>query len=434
MTIIIALSFLISLTLFITSFKWLGRNGIFLVLPINLLADVFIIFTSGSELHSGLLRVPILVAIILANIGKIKSTKLNAWFIIYLIFTFSLCFLSSNLSASLNVFIKFGMSILFFPIAVECFKTEKDVRKLWYSNTVVVILVLLNFYLAQIFGFGDRTYSEEATFLPGGGVYLAYILSYVILGYPLFQLFKNTKSFTRNTSILYLIGVLTVLLIFRRAAILAVLLGFGSMVFFAPLKLKQQVIKYGFYAIILVLVTFPIYGDVILKLYDQRIVHGMTRELEAKRGRKAEAEVVFSELFSKSVKHTLIGSEFLNSREVFSNWSSTGRNIHNDFISLLHGTGVVGLLFYLGLIYGLVKRFRQNIRPIRNQQRGKTIRAVFNGTMIAFVLLSVSSQLYVITVYSFFWMLMGFYISLPKILAKEAEKAKPEIASAQALA
>lgn len=394
--------------LFSLLFPKLQKNLIFFIIPINVLADIFMqFFSEENEIHSGFIRASIMMAIILLYIRKVKSNRLNLIILVFLIYLGILIFLSSNFTRSLNTYIKVVFSFSLIPISFYTIKNQNAFKKLQISLIFSVALALVNFGLAQIFNLGKKEYSEEMFYLGGMGVYITYLFAYALVLSPLGYYLLQKKSSRLLTIIMYALSTIIVVVTFRRGAIIALMIGFTILLLMGHWKIRVQIVKILALGLIVFFICFLLYGNVISSLFQQRIVQGIPKEFESTHGRVNETRVVWKELFHKSLKHTFFGTELFNTRDYFYDWKREGRPIHIDYNIILHGSGIIGLALFLIIFWMVIKLFYRLQKYFPDAPFYKRLKPTFWAVLAISFILSCSNQLWVLTSYSIFCMNIG---------------------------
>jgi len=299
------------------------------------------------------------------------------------------------------------LSFSLIPISFYTIKNQNAFKKLQVSLIFSVGLALVNFGLVQIFNLGAKKYSEEI-FYPGGmGVYITYLFVYALVISPLGYYLLQKKSSRLLIIIMSALGIAIVIVTFRRGAILALMIGFTILLLMGYWKMRRQIVKMLALGLIVSFICFLLYGNVISYLFQQRIVQGISKELESTHGRVNETRVVWKELFHKSFKHTFFGTELFNSMDYFHDWKRYGRPIHIDYNAILHGSGIIGLTLFLIVFWMIIKLFYRLQKYFPDTPFYKRLKATFWATLAVSFILSFSTQLWVLTSYSMFCINIG---------------------------
>jgi hypothetical protein len=384
------------------------RNLIYFIIPVNVVADALTAF-AGSEasLHSGILRAPIIILITLFYLHKVRTSRVTNAVIVFLVYLGILILFSSNFGRSLNTFLKVFLAFSMIPIAYYSIVRLDDFRKLQLSLVIGVILLLINYFLAQVFHLGEKVYSEDAAYLGGNGIYITYIFDYALVSVLLSVTCLQSKRSQYLVWFIHILAAVVVLITFRRGSILAPMFGYMIIFILGNWKIKRQVLSALALVAIAFLILLPVYGDLISALYEQRVTEGIHVELDAPFGRVNETREVWTEFLNKGVIRTLFGTELFNSIEYFLYWSTNGRTIHVDYNILAHGSGLIGLFLFF-LIFGLIgKSFFDAQSFFPSTKFYNRLKPVFWAVLGTGFVLSLSNQLWHLTSYSCFCLLMG---------------------------
>ncbi|WP_153304406.1 O-antigen ligase family protein [Desulfosudis oleivorans] len=367
-------------------------------------------FTGGASasIHSGIIRVPVILLIAFFYVRKIKSDKLTCSIVFFLLYLLILVLFSSNIFRSLSTYTKFAISLSMIPIAFYNIDTQAGLKRLHISLLIGAGILQINYVLAQMFHFGEKAYSEDGFYLGATGVTMTYIFCYAIAVAPLtYALLKKDRSKLIAT-VMYGFAAIVTLITFRRGSILAMMVSFLILLYLSSSKYKKTLIS------LLIFIGIGFWGvyhwqeQRLQNLFEQRIVYSIEREFDEKAfGRVNETKEVWYEFFNKSLSHSLFGSELFNSVEYFNYWKQTGRTIHIDYNNILHGSGLIGLILFILIFWQMIKKFKLYETTLEHPILFPQLKMVFWATVATNLVLSLSTQLWYVTSYSIFGLLIG---------------------------
>lgn len=269
------------------------------------------------------------------------------------------------------------------------------------------LLLCINYIIAQIYNIGRSVYLEDTFYYGYAGIGSTVVLSYLILATPLLKKsFKSRIGKFIFLSIIFL-SILFTIIALKRIAIIALFIGF--IIYILRTKKLKKGIKYIFVIIILLIATTPLYFDIFSQRLQVRAIEG--EELYEEQ-RYSDIIYAYQDFKTKGVKHALFGTEAFNTPEYF----GRERQVHVDYANLLIGTGLIGLLLYLGIYLSIYNKFIRTYKSIKknrlytyeiNPQFLKDINGVFTALIVASLLVSLSGGLHVITTRSILFTILG---------------------------
>ncbi|WP_163379872.1 O-antigen ligase family protein [Cyclobacterium sp. SYSU L10401] len=385
---------------------------------LNGISDITAHFFS-SGLHTGHVRGVILIFLFVLGYTKYKNILTNHLILCLTAYLFILVLFSQNLTGSFDIYLKFITSINMFLFGYNFLYNKEDFKKVF--NAILLTFSLIIFYLASaqvIPGLGEASYSN--VYLPamgdgsGTGVYVLNSLAYYSLLLPLAFYEIDFSKFKKLLFLIITLATLVLLvLVFRRSALLAYVLGL-SLIFLFNFKNRKFA---GFFIVIIALVVVfsPIlYENFLIRLEERGGVEVMTSDTYSRGYDLQMAWEVFKEGsareimigdYSQIFKHTRIG------------WILPWRQVHNDFAAIFLGSGLVGLLLFILIHYSIL---RYNYRIFKNYKY--RWRKVLFGTILALLLAttiqSFANQYWTISSLSTVFFLLGILTKYNLILKK----------------
>jgi hypothetical protein len=396
-------------------FKWFSDQwdeNFIVVLPIlNALSSVLTNYFSEGVASLGQIRVFLVflfAAYFLTTKFPHKNTLAKA-VLIYLGFMLYLTLISTNFGTSFNVYLKFAVSYLFLFFGIYYIKNPEMMKRVSVSILVMLGIFILNFIISNIFGLGARSYKgvENQLNFGASGVNLAKQITPILLMMPIILKFF-IKSL--NQKIIYALifgGILFVLFAFKRTPLVSLFLGYLIIGLIIPNKAKT--IKYFFVLLFAAVALSPIYLNQVLDNFQAReqAIDLSDEENLEKQARYQEFNFVLDSWGNGDLKHKLIGSDIFAAHEYF----NLGRMLHTDYMTLLSGSGIIGLFGFL-FIYAfiVVYLWRKHLR-YKNAFFAYSF-AIGTAIIVNFLFMGVSGIAQAVepraTVFLFLGMLIGF--------------------------
>ena len=301
---------------------------------------------------TGLLKfiyMSLIIIIFIKNFG-LKKTDLNNTIVYFSIYIATVSFFSSTpVNSFIDGPLKISLSFFMIPIGIQLGLIKKNA--LIKPIILLILLLLINYLLSQIFKLGVSIYDEDSFYTGGATAAAPVIIATGLL--VIFNAF-NKKTLPYNNIIIATIvaaSIFVILLSVKRGAILSLFVALIIYLMFSGKKLTT-LIRIVFIGMIL-LVILNYNSDILEKRIEARSTE--RNELQNE-GRYRETFFVIDELKSYSLLNILFGKEAFNSGVVMKKYFGRERRLHVDYNILLNGTGIFGLLAYLYLIFLIAKK------------------------------------------------------------------------------
>ncbi len=301
---------------------------------------------------TGLLKfiyMSLIIILFIKNFG-LKKTDLNNTIVYFSIYIATVSFFSSTpVNSFIDGPLKISLSFFMIPIGIQLGLIKKNA--LIKPIILLILLLLINYLLSQIFKLGVSIYDEDSFYTGGATAAAPVIIATGLL--VIFNAF-NKKTLPYNNIIIATIvaaSIFVILLSVKRGAILSLFVALIIYLMFSGKKLTT-LIRIVFIGMIL-LVILNYNSDVLEKRIEARSTE--RNELQNE-GRYRETFFVIDELKSYSLLNILFGKEAFNSGVVMKKYFGRERRLHVDYNILLNGTGIFGLLAYLYLIFLIAKK------------------------------------------------------------------------------
>ena len=314
---------------------------------VNILMDMIMIFFPDLKGQIGVLRSTYLLFIIVYFFLQygLEKTRYNILLIFYLLFILIMTLQTSDLQESLiDGFIKMSISFLMIPVGMQLGKVKNTqiIKSLYF----VIIILIINYIVSQVYKIGVSTYHEDSFYQGGASVTAPIIIAAILL---VFFNSYNTNRLPYSRFInLFIISasVFIILISMKRGAILGFIAGILVYMIFSSKK-ASTAIRLAFIVFSLFIFSNE-YSDTLKKRIDARSTESNEIQNE---NRYKETFYVVEELSNSNFFQITFGSEAFNSKSVMKKYFGRERQLHVDYNILLHGTGILGLIFYLYLFY-----------------------------------------------------------------------------------
>jgi hypothetical protein len=330
------------------------ENAVLLLPIINAFATILTTYFIGSSLNPGVLRGVFILVFSFFFLSKnfVSQGWMSFWVYANLLYFFIICFFSSDWSVSFNSYLKYYVSVVHFLFGLYYSRREGFINRLSISILLMLTIYMLDFLLANLFGYGGVSYSgvENSLNFGGLGVNLAKSVSMILMLFPfLFLLFHQSK----RKWILYLLIVISVLFIlfaFKRSAMLGTVIGFLIIAFTYPSRGK--IIKFSIGLGVFSILSAPVYIDQVIDNFKAReeAIDLRSEENREKQARYLEYFRVTDAWIDGSWKHRLIGSEMFNDCHYY----RVKRMLHTDYMTILSGGGAIGFFIFIGLYSSII--------------------------------------------------------------------------------
>lgn len=300
----------------------------------------------------GFVRFAYMTLIILLFVKKfgLKKTDLNKTILFFSIYITVVSIFSSNpIDSFIDGPLKISLSLLMIPVGIQfgMIKQNAMIKPI----LLLILLLLLNYVLSQIFKLGISIYDQDSFYTGGATASAPVVIATGLL--VIFNTF-NKKSLPYNNVIIAVIvaaSVFVILLSVKRGAILSLFAAIVVYLIFSGKKLTTLIRIIFIGMILLVILNYN--SDVLEKRIEARSTE--RNELQNE-GRYRETFYVFDEFKSYSLLNILFGKEAFNSGVVMKKYFGRERRLHVDYNILLNGTGIFGFLAYFYLIFLITKK------------------------------------------------------------------------------
>ena len=334
-------------------------NFIVLLPLLNVVATVLTPYFTGT-LNPGILRTMIIGGFSIYFFAKrfVWQNLALKWAMYFLIYLGVMGLFSTSYSTTYNVYFKIYISTFLFVIGYYYAHVPGTFQRWNKMILISMIVFLLDFIVANAFGLGETGYkgSSDDTFFGGGGVNLAKNISVILLMSPIiYQELIADKHLNRRWLWVFYIalffGIIFLGLALKRGAILGFALGGLTFLVLSPNKLRN--FKNVLVVFFVMLALSPFYWDRVVENLEIRsdAIHLESEENLEKQGRYLEYQFVMEQWENADLFQQIFGANLFNEREHY----SINRMFHTDYMSLLSGAGILGLLIFIFTYFSILR-------------------------------------------------------------------------------
>ena len=337
---------------------------------------------------------------------RLPNENFSRFILFYLGYYFILVLFATDRVTSGNLYLKFFLGIIMMPIGYYYINSIARLEILLKVLLFTLGLHILNIIIANIFALGTSDYLDETFYFGAGRVNITKNILILVFMLPVTMLF--IKKYRRAVLILYIVAFLITLVGIKRSVLISA--GAGIVAYLAvkrrfSLLMRTIVITSVF--ILIMVVMFPGFVDLFRSRFEARGERvELTEETMETEGRLSETETVFRGWSAGSFRHKLVGSEVFNDRLYF----DTSRMLHTDYMIILNGSGLIGLVLWFYLFYRIIKEKNRFYRVLRNHILFREMNAVFWVMLVAQLVLSVSGTVYAIELRSLIFLFWGAFL------------------------
>jgi len=374
---------------------------------INAIASNTSEYFSSDILNTGNLRA-LIIGLFAAwfLFTRLPNENFSRFILFYLGYYFILVLFATDRVTSGNLYLKFFLGVIMMPIGYYYINSIARLEILLKVLLFTLGLHILNIIIANIFALGTSDYLDETFYFGAGRVNITKNILVLVFMLPVTMLF--IKKYRRAVLILYIVAFLITLVGIKRSVLISA--GAGIVAYLAvkrrfSLLMRTIVITSVF--ILIMVVMFPGFVDLFRSRFEARGERvELTEETMETEGRLSETETVFRGWSAGSFRHKLVGSEVFNDRLYF----DTSRMLHTDYMIILNGSGLIGLVLWFYLFYRIIKEKNRFYRVLRNHILFREMNAVFWVMLVAQLVLSVSGTVYAIELRSLIFLFWGVFL------------------------
>lgn len=390
---------------------------------INVIIDIFAFWSEPGGI-TAFIRVVILYSVFFyfLLIKKIKFEK-NIYIVIFSIYVLLQLLIAVDLDYSLKISIQIITSLLMFFVGYALIKNEFDFYYYLKQFFWIYVAIIVNTIVSNIFKIGLDDYTQSTDYVVGGLNDLWNIYTYSLMMLPLLIFYKIQKKW-----LLYICGFLVLIFLvvsLKRIAIVGVI--FSAIIFIYFLGIRAGMIRKLVYFLILLLVTSPLYLDLLINRIEVRAEQGrFEKDFYQSEGRYLEVKYLFDQVQNfKNPPEVLFGLRAFDSRGVV---GDDLRQFHVDFTLIAFTLGFFGLIIYLLIHLKILIQLKEIFKSMtRNRYlllKYKT--HIISGFVLLFssMLTSIGGQMYHVSFRALIFMTLGAIIKFLMIEIKRYQLKK----------
>lgn len=374
------------------------------ILILNAIASITVNYFTIS-LHPGTIRAALLLVFIAYIIFYDYPKQYISVFIFFsLLYYFFLTLFSAGFIYSFNLYLKFLMGLMMYPIGYRYINSLLDLKLLLKGLFFSLLILNVDFLISNLFDLGVSDYLEDSVLFGIAGVNITKSMVPIILTFPLYS-FITTDNSQKKVFFLLLV-LMSASLVFiglKRTAISSLVLGYSLLLYFNPKSGPYK--KYIVIVLFFVALLLPSLNDIFQERLDARQEQGSfdVEVISEKEGRVREIQQVLSAFEQGSIIYKFFGRDIFYDRQFF----QQDRMLHIDYFIMLSGSGLVGLTLFV-LIYFLI--LYDNIKYriyIKHNHIVKLLTSLGIALVMVSLILSVAGSVYAILTRSIIFVLLG---------------------------
>ncbi len=378
---------------------------------INVIASNTTEYFSEGAINTGIIRAVIFSLFSAYFILTSYPNNLPSRIIIfYLLFYAMLVLLSSDILYSANLYLKFFLSLIMFPVGFYYINDYQRFKTLLVVLLIALCLHIVNIFISNIFNLGSSDYLDESFYFGSGRVNITKSIMMLVLMAPVtFLLNKKARWYL---IVIYITGFVISMIGIKRSVLLS---GISSLVIYALLEegksnLIRALIGFGL-GLLILLTVYPKALSIFLSRYESRGERvAMTEKSMESEARYSEVQKVWDTWVNGSVKHKMIGTDLFNDRQFF----NVERMLHTDYMIVLNGSGIIGFLLWFYLFWVLIKGKNKYFKYLKNIEFFRELNALFYMYMASQLIMSISGTVYNVELRSTFFLVWGAIIGTMK--------------------
>lgn len=374
---------------------------------LNLGIDMSLTYYSGFAIPA-FVRAIIYMIFFIYSFKYIKLNGITVRFYIFFFILFIIFLFSQEKAYSFKNIIQVVFSMLMFVVSFYYINTEERLKKFIDTFFWILLISVIATGVGYAFGVGrvfdyQSKYDEEEQIiglLGSAGLYLPGVILAIM---PIIFKFKISNFqkilYPFISFILFIFCLLTV----RRTVILIPVLGLLVYLFYE--RNSQKIIKYFVLSFSIIVLTFPLYQDILIKRFEFRSSKGrFDKDFYKTENRYIENLYLYEQLseFEDPVRIlTGIGNNIF--AENITDGEISGRMFHTDIAKLFYGVGIIGMLIYISIyfkIFYLIKRV-----PVDSLTRD--FKYALYGLFYVSVFVSINGSISLVSFRSMNFMLIG---------------------------
>jgi hypothetical protein len=337
---------------------------------------------------------------------KLPNERIFRFIMFYLLFYLLLVLISTDKLHSGNLFLKFFLGIIMFPIGYYYIDSVGKFKGLVTVLFFTLLLHLTNLAIANIFKLGTSDYLDESFYFGAGRVNITKNILILVFMVPVTLLFTNKHKL--KVIFVFLIAFVVTIIGIKRSVLVS-----GAVGFIIYLVIKQKISQLfkiviaSALLIFLIITILPRLTGLITARFNARSDRvEISEETLETEGRFDETKQVWINWKLGSMKHKLIGSEVFNDR-IFYN---SKRMLHTDYMVILNGSGIIGLFLWFYMLVIIIREKGIYYSRLKKNTLFQEMNAVFWILISTQLIISISGTVYAIEVRSLLFLIWGAFI------------------------
>jgi hypothetical protein len=333
------------------------------IITLNAFLDTFAGLFLPLAFTSSLRTLVLVITIFYFYLNRVKYDGFVRFVIFFLIFYLGLTLLSSDIPKSFARYSKFAISISFLPIGYAMFKSQDDLRFLNNAMVTAAAIITMNVIFSTLAGVDTRSYADDSGYSTGNMVSAGLFTGvYFVILSPLIISLNKRNSIRGRIVVLLIIAIVIInILTLKRSTILAI--GVGILVY--TILNKQVFNTYVFIAILGFVAATFLFTEIFASRVERREKKLQVESLTLE-ARYLETVIIVEDIISfKDPKYSLIGKELFNTIGNYGDGIFGGREIHNDYMIVLNGSGIIGMFLYMFLFMLIYGKFNKTYRKLK---------------------------------------------------------------------
>ena len=376
---------------------------VYLMPVIHAIAQVTTNYFPPGTINPGFFRL-IYLLLALVIIYSIKKPALKNLFfitILFILYNLFLVLLNDEILKPLLNLIRLSIPLLILFVGYTLIDNERKLQTLFKAYLIALLIFIISFVLANIFGLGGSTYMEGSFYIGGAGVGAANELAVLIIIAITFLIINDERKWKLFAIILVVIALILILVSLRRGAFL--ILAGALVVFYFLSPYKSEIFKYSLLTGAILIILFPLYGSVLVERYGARAESrgGTITNIEVE-NRFLEFFVVPESLNREGGLSWAFGTHNLNSEVYFG-----GRELHVGYMAILHGTGIIGFVLFFIFKWSLIYKGAIHYKKAIKSDNIRLYYALYLVLIISIFIYLLTSRLHGFSVTFLTYLMLG---------------------------
>jgi len=397
--------------------KSLSKNFVFFLPIFIIIVAITNDYFGESFLNMGAIRAIILLPFCLFFLTKnFNKTNFNIIILIFLCYMGILSAFTSNPDYTLYVFAKMFIASMMLPIGFYYIKTLDDLKKLTRNYFISIIIIIIMFGFSNYYSVGKESYKDSTVLFGESGVNITKSLALLLMTIPLFLYNNKSKRLLYFVLFVTITSLIVVTLGLKRTAIIS--LAVGYLIYFIFKENKSKSTQYAILIFIILIVSSPLYYDYLetrIFAREKNLNYESTDDM-LEEWRYKETEIGLKVISDGNIITKLFGEELFNSF----NYLDIPYMFHNDYITVLAGSGFVGLFFLLWIYLSIIVYFKKTYKVIKNNYSiSKELRAVVFSIITFLIIISIGGSIHGIEIRALAFLYIGGVLGFSKQLMLE---------------